>query len=274
MAREIADRIGAELISIPTVADSESVHINAESIGIVFPSYLAPLSGLPLIVERFIRTIDNIDTLTVFSVCNCGGYESVNALPSLHRLDTIISSCGGKLHAAYSLRLPMNNLNYEHIPIPISRDSEEIIRKSKAKINRIGDSIVKKRRTKYRIIKKLFLYLMEPIYRLMRPAVIKELKQKAQVPADSELHYAELMPLTDCSIAVDAACTGCGICAKVCPVNNIEMVNCKPEFQHRCEICFACDEWCPINAMHHWSRSNGVKYHHPEVRLTDMLGGK
>lgn len=274
LAREIADRIGAELISIPTLADAASIHVDAESIGIVFPSYLAPLSGLPLIVERFIRKINNIGAHTVFAVCNCGGYESVNALPSLHRVDTIISSCGGKLHAAYSLRLPMNNLDYDHIPIPINRDTEEIIRKSKAKINRICDSIIKKRRTKYRLVKKLFLYLMEPIYRLMRPAVIKELKQKAQVPADSELDYEQLMPLTDNSITVDAGCTGCGICEKVCPVNNIEIVNCKPEFQHGCEICFACDEWCPTDAIHHWSRANGVKYHHPEVRLTDMLNGK
>jgi MinD superfamily P-loop ATPase len=70
---------------------------------------------------------------------------------------------------------------------------------------------------------------------------------------------------------VDEKCTGCGTCAKVCPVNNIKIVDKRPEFQHKCEMCFACDEWCPSNAIHHWSRSEGVKYHHPDVSISDMI---
>lgn len=271
LAKEIADKIEAELISIPKVMKEERIYINTKNIGIVFPSYMAPVSGLPLIVERFIRKIDNIGDLTIFAVCNCGGYESVNALPSLHKLQKIIKSCGGKLCAEYSLRLPMNNLDYDHIPIPINRDSEDIIRKSKAEIARICNCIMKRNKTRYKVLKNLFLYIMNPIYKLIRPAVIKELKIKAHEPADSKLQYDALIPLTDKSIEVDEKCIGCGICAKVCPVENIKIVNKKPEFQHRCEMCFACDEWCPTNSIHHWSRAKGIKYHHPEVHLVNML---
>jgi hypothetical protein len=66
----------------------------AENICIVFPSYLAPVAGLPMIVDRFVRKIDNIADITIFAICNCGGYESVNALPSLNRLQQIVKSCG------------------------------------------------------------------------------------------------------------------------------------------------------------------------------------
>lgn len=271
LAKQIANNIGADLISIPKAMKEEKIHIEAESIGIVFPSYIAPVSGVPLIVERFIRKIDNIGNLTIFAVCNCGGYESVNALSSLYKIKQIIESCRGKLYAEYSLRLPMNNLDYDHIPIPINRDSEDIIRKSKVEIEHISRRIMKKKKTKYKLLKRLFLYMMKPIYKLIWPSVIKELKVKAFMPVDSELQYYELMPLTDKSIDVDEKCTGCGTCLLVCPVNNIKIVNKKPEFQHRCEICFACDEWCPTNSIHHWSRAKGVKYHHPEVSLVDML---
>jgi MinD superfamily P-loop ATPase len=80
-----------------------------------------------------------------------------------------------------------------------------------------------------------------------------------------------LIPITDKSIVVDEKCNGCGICVKVCPVNNIKIIDKRPELQHRCEMCFACDEWCPSNAIHHWSRSEGTKYHHPEVKIADMF---
>lgn len=114
LAKEIADRIGADLISIPKVMKEGNINIDAENIGIIFPSYLAPISGLPLIVERFVRKIANIDQLSIFSVCNCGGYESFNALISLYKLRQIIESCGGKLHGEYSLRIVRDDI-YKYI---------------------------------------------------------------------------------------------------------------------------------------------------------------
>lgn len=76
---------------------------------------------------------------------------------------------------------------------------------------------------------------------------------------------------TDRSIRLDDNCIGCGTCAKVCPVRNIEMVEDRPVWQHRCEMCLACDEWCPRKAIHHWCKRREIDYHHPEVKLSDML---
>ncbi|MGE5630203.1 MAG: EFR1 family ferrodoxin [Caulobacteraceae bacterium] len=267
----ISQKVNAELISIPKVMSMDKIQIDAENIGIVFPSYLALLFGLPLIVERFVKKIANIELIHIFAVCTCGGYECVNALPSLNKLKQIIRYCGGKLSAEYSVKLPMNNLDYDHIPIPITKDQEVIIKRSKIKIDDICNRIIKRRGTKYKLAKILFIILMTPLFRVMRQSVTNALKEKAKEPMDSKLEYYELIPLTDKSIIVDAKCNGCGTCAKVCPVNNIIIVDKKPEWQHRCEMCFACDEWCPNNAIHHWSRADGVKYHHPEIKITDML---
>lgn len=200
LAKEIAEKIGADLISIANVVNESKIYIDADAICIVFPSYMAPVSGLPIIVERFVRKIDNIRELTIFAVCNCGGYESVKALPSLYKLQKIVKSCGGELFAEYSLRLPMNNLDYDHIPIPINRDSEDIIRRSKLKIEYICSGIKKRNKTKYKMLKRFFLYLMMPVYKFLQPVVIKELKSKANISGDSELTYYELIPLTDRSI--------------------------------------------------------------------------
>lgn len=271
VAKEIAQKVQADLVSIPKVVDMETVQTDAECIGIVFPSYLAALSGLPLIVERFVKKIAQIEAKRIFAVCTCGGYECVNALQPLHNLKRLIRTCGGQLSAAYSTRLPMNNLDYDHIPIPITRDHEVIIQQCHMKIDDICDHILKKKGTKYKIAKNLFNVMMKPLYKLMQPSVMNSLKEKAKEPMDTKRKYVELIPLTDKSIVVDEKCTGCGTCAKICPAHNIKIVASKPEFQHQCEMCFACDEWCPANAIHHWGRSEGVKYHHPEVKISDML---
>jgi formate hydrogenlyase subunit 6/NADH:ubiquinone oxidoreductase subunit I/flavodoxin len=271
VAKHIANKLKADLISIPKVVNVDKIQIDAESIGIIFPSYLAPLSGLPLIVERFVKKIININSIDIFAVCTCGGYECVNALPSLKKLKQIIRSCGGKLSAEYSTRLPMNNLDYDHIPIPINRNHEVIINKSKAKVDDICYRIIKKKGTKYKAVKGLFYLVMTPVYKLMQQPVTNELKKKAKEPEDTKLKYFELIPLTDKSILVDEKCNGCGTCKKVCPANNIKIVNNKPEFQHRCEMCFACDEWCPSKAIQHWSRPEGIKYRNPEVTISDMF---
>jgi formate hydrogenlyase subunit 6/NADH:ubiquinone oxidoreductase subunit I/flavodoxin len=271
IARDIAEKVKAELISIPRVMNMDKIQDDAQSMGIIFPAYIAALSGVPLIVERFVRKIANIDSIRIFAVCSCGGYECVNALPPLNSLKKLIRSCGGKLSAAYSTRLPMNNLDYDHIPIPITRDEELIIRRSKARVEDICSRIIRGKGTKYRMPKALFNLMMTPLFKLMRKPVIKALKEKAREPEDTKLEYSELIHLTDKSITVDEKCTGCVTCTRVCPVGNIRLVDNRPEFQHRCEMCFACDEWCPSKAIHHWSRAEGVKYHHPEVKVTDMI---
>ena len=51
------------------------------------------------------------------------------------------------------------------------------------------------------------------------------------------------------TIEVSDACTACGYCAKICPVQNISINDGKPEFQSRCLMCFRCIYACPSKAM-------------------------
>ena len=88
----------------------------------------------------------------------------------------------------------------------------------------------------------------------------------------TNLPFLESIQLMDYGFKCDDKCNGCGICLKVCPVRNIKMVDGKPVWQHHCEQCFACLQWCPKEAVQFGNKtSHGKRYHHPEVKLSDMI---
>lgn len=45
------------------------------------------------------------------------------------------------------------------------------------------------------------------------------------------------------------ACIGCGLCAKSCPLENIRMVEGRPQWGSRCAMCQACYHHCPKHAV-------------------------
>ncbi|MGZ7136213.1 MAG: hypothetical protein ACXVHY_10080, partial [Methanobacterium sp.] len=53
VARDIAEKMNGNLISIPSVMDKQSLTTDADVIGIVFPVYYVGLANIPLIVQQF-----------------------------------------------------------------------------------------------------------------------------------------------------------------------------------------------------------------------------
>jgi ferredoxin/flavodoxin len=92
------------------------------------------------------------------------------------------------------------------------------------KANRILDDILsgKTRRTKFKM-------------GLLRSYVTKMEKRNAKLFAHK--------------LIIDSTCTGCGLCAGQCPVNNIEMKDRKPLFNDRCIMCFRCIYACSSHAI-------------------------
>jgi len=68
---------------------------------------------------------------------------------------------------------------------------------------------------------------------------------------------------------IDKRCKGCGICAQVCPAQNIQLPQkgseaMAPIRSNKCEACLACIHWCPAAAVS-VSRRGHTSYHNPLV---------
>jgi ferredoxin/flavodoxin len=277
VARDIAARINGTLISIASVVDQERISTDADVIGMVFPVYYASLggSGLPRIVERFASKLEGLGAKYLFAVCTHSG----GPVDTIENLNRIVQSKGGELAVGFGVQTG--------IPYPPAVKIKHLLLGQELQIDRCADASRRQAlfaacRTKLDALCRQIQTREKGRVEMRSKAKIAEMpwfalqKQMAiaryQALANSTSRSMdELIPLADTSFEVSEACTGCGTCARICPVGNIDMVDGGPVWQHRCETCYACFQWCPRDAVGGAIIEYEKRDHHPDVKRSDML---
>ncbi len=278
VARNIAQKINGRLVSIASKEDENNLLINAKIIGIIFPVYHATFgySGIPLIVRRFIGKIENINSKYVFAICTHSGMPGA----TIGNLNKIIKSKGGELSFGLTMKMSIPYTGIDKIKYAffntelkanILRDNKErqnLTEICNEKINSAYEHIIANKKGKLETTKIMFQLLHIPFYLLQKQTAKSRYKRLSN---SSLTTFDKLTLFADRNFKINEKCNGCGICTKVCSVQNIEMVENLPKWQHRCENCYACFQWCPQDAIYGEIVEYEKKYHHPDVKLSDIM---
>lgn len=240
VARDIAGRLGdARTVSlVPLVSGTIA---QDETVGIVFPVYDW---SIPPVVRDFLTGLDTTKARYIFAAATC------NCLPgiALDRVKDLLAAKGKKLDAGFVVRMPGTYLPLYGANKP-GTQARKFAAKEK-KTDRIAGIVLAKQ--SHRIEHSPLLF-----DRLLGPKMEKHME-----------HFPEM----DRAFTLETGCTGCGVCAKVCPFGNIEIVEKKPRWLHQCQQCLACVHLCPNESI---QIGNTVKdrkrYHNPAVPLKDII---
>ncbi len=240
VAKVLAEKLpDAELIPVAEAVNNPPEA--ADVIGIVCPVYAW---GPPALVARFIRKMKVSPESYIFTVMTFAG--SQGGAPLLIR--GMFQDRGLDLHAAWGVKMPENFPPLGSAPAP--EKQQEINAEADEKIAQIATELQSFPRGKYEVAGGAWKVLSKIMY----PGFRFFLRHRA-----------------DRFFCANENCNGCGLCAEVCPVGDIELIDGKPEWKGRCEQCFACFHWCPKKAVQYGRSTRVRRYHHPSTAVKDFL---
>lgn len=114
---------------------------------------------------------------------------------------------------------------------------------------------------------------VQAILPLIRSRETRDYSEPALIPLARTAYPNNFRGIT----AEAEKCTGCGICAEVCPMENIVLREGKAVIGDHCSTCLSCFHWCPNEAIWMSKQENIArrsKYRHPEIKLQDILRQK
>ncbi|WP_424356205.1 EFR1 family ferrodoxin [Methanobacterium sp. MBAC-LM] len=244
VARDISNELGdAELVSIPAVVGGY-IENNDPVIGIVFPVYMW---GIPNMVVDFVQKLKISSDQYVFAVTTCAGQPG----ETLVQLQKMLQKKGTDLHAGFAVREAANTIQEDNIFIKIAmliERNSKITKSGKERLSEIVEVITNKNEQEPETSSILLNKFGNFVYGM----AISRINTMGQFWADEK-------------------CSMCLNCQRICPSNNIEVMNDKPHWNQNCEFCQACIQWCPKEAVHIKNEDAKRRYHNPEIKVKDIM---
>lgn len=240
-AKVLAEELDADLI--PMTTGLKDGVPEADRIGLVFPVYAF---GPPAVVERFVNSLNLPAETVVFSVVTF----AAAAGGTFRLLGQMLENRELSLSAGWGLKMPENYTPLGGAPSP--EKQRELNDAAAEKVRRIAGELKAGAGGTVESFGTVWKILSLAAYPLFRSVAHR----------------------LDRFFCADEKCNGCGVCAQVCPAEDIVMSGGRPLWRGRCEQCFACLHWCPQEAVQYIRSKKQRRYHHPETALSDFINEK
>ncbi len=240
----VARDLAAELTDTEIIPTASAIKTNipdAECIGVVFT---VKAFGMPRIVAEFLKRVPLDTNKYFFTVAT---YSMLAGAPHSEARQ-ILKTRKRSLAAGWSIAMPNN---YTVLAGAMSEEKQK--RRFDSARNRVRD--------------------IAEIVRKGQPGPIEDSVFPLRL-LGGLIHgfAARRFHLDAKKFKAGQNCTRCGICEKVCPVENITLADGRPVWGEHCEQCFACLQWCPAEAIQFGRLTAGRKrYHHPDFTAEDLF---
>lgn len=249
VAGELASYLeGTELVNIAPLLTGGTIADSANRIGFVFPVY----GGKPprFIREWLARFRPGRNSM-MFAVCTYG----IAPGHSLIEVDRILRRSGSRLTLGFGVRQPQAGIGSRRINTPelveacLAQQKEKV--KEVARHIRKGEPCDLEKSGRFsEFLNTTTLTVLPTLSKLMIHLITKGIRNMKFRPGKG--------------------CNGCGICVRLCPADNIRMIQGHPQWGDNCFGCMGCYHWCPEDAVKNVDLDM-IQSPHRDVTVAEML---
>jgi len=232
----VAKRTGGECLAIPTLIEKGADEFRDDVVGVIFPVY-----GLciPPYVEEFLKKI-TVECKYFFAIATYGFFSGAVC----RELAAITTKNGRKFDYVNRIKMAENCITFADM----AKQKGDSEKQQKAISEVLADVNGQKR---YQRKDSFFHKMMTDNHK-------------------KNFEYPTGVGITE-EITITGSCASCGLCARVCPTNNITMKEGRPVFGKNCVSCGGCMQNCSQNAIHHRKEKSGARYRNPHVTTKELV---
>ena len=221
VAKELAKRLDDECVNLlGRVKENNYEPLYSEKPFVIcVPVYVCEM---PRFIASYLKKQEFNGSKDVYFISTSGGYAGVTGVLA----KKIVKSKKMVYHGHTDFKMPRNYVANDAYPMLEKEEVEKRILASLEQIDKVANDILSGNKLSARHV-----FLFESLITVPFNPIWCKLK------------------LTAKDFYTTDACGGCGKCDKLCPLNNIKIVDKKPVWGKNCTHCMACIANCPFNAI-------------------------
>ena len=221
IAKELAKRMDDECVNLlERIKKEDHSPIHSEKPFVICaPVYVCEI---PRFMAKYLKKQSFTGSRDVYFILTSGGYCG----PSGPLLKKMFKAKKMVCHGHAEFKMPRNYVVSDSYPMLEREQVEERLLNSYKQLEQVTADILAGKKLTARHV-----FLFETIITVPFNPIWCKYKLKAKD------FYAK------------DSCIGCGKCEKLCPLNNVKMVDKKPVWGETCTHCMACISNCPVDAI-------------------------